>query len=393
MDNIEEITILGYAFGGSAFGRLADGRVCFVRNGVPEDKLKISLTKEKKNFAEGEILEVLEPSKNRITPACPYAKDCPGCSYLYTTYDVEFEWKSKFFNDFLTRNPFQSEEITILPGVKADNRFNWRNKITLSCRNGKLGYIGNDNKTQVPISQCLLAKEEINNAINNFDTNAATSNRITWRSSDKGIYCDNSNSCPEYLYTQLGELKFAVPPKGFFQINLEMASKLVNTAVEFVKESVEKDNTAYLLDLYCGVGVFSIACAAAIPGLNCRGVEIEAKSIRAAKHNARHNKTAIQCKYFASKSEDAFYDISQGLPMDKTILLLDPPRTGVEKSLIEKILKKKPAKIVYVSCGPDTLQRDLKLLSSLYKVTKGQMFDLFPCTSHFESITLLEKRA
>ena len=78
--------------------------------------------------------------------------------------------------------------------------------------------------------------------------------------------------------------------------------------------------------------------------------------------------------------------------MDKTILLLDPPRTGVEKSLIEKILKKKPAKIIYISCGPDTLQRDLKLLSSLYKVTKAQMFDLFPSTSHFESITFLEKR-
>ena len=169
-----------------------------------------------------------------------------------------------------------------------------------------------------------------------------------------------------------------------------MASKLASAAADRVKAG----GAEFLLELFCGVGVLSISAAQKIESLKVRGIELDKLAIKAAKLNASRHGLAGRCRYEAGDAEAQFQTFARTMPADKTMILVDPPRCGMSAGLCKKILAYKPKMLLYISCAPDTLRRDLEILtkSGLYEVCDVQLFDLFPATAHFETMTVLRRK-
>ena len=371
MKSVEKLTIDAIAYGGEAVGRLASGAVCFVRGALPGEEVEVEITETKKRFARGKVLSLLTASPHRISPACPYAAACPGCAFQHCTYDLETEWKQKQFERFLKK--FPGERMAFFP---APERFFQRNRLKLACEKGKAGYRGFDNKTLVPIEQCLLVRQEINSALQK--TILPDEGTLFFRSTPSWSG-EVSELQSEYLTETIPDAgTFKVPARGFFQTNTAVAAELCARVVRTVREF----NAKNILELFCGVGVFSIAAALKIPGLQCHGIELSNTSIETAKLNADSYGLGNRCSFHAGDAAD--------YPEGKyDLLLLDPPRNGLEKKLVRKILKSDIPVLIYISCGPDTLQRDLELLSEKYTVLRAGALDMFPCTAHFETFTIL----
>ena len=371
MKSIETLTIDAIAYGGEAVGRRSSGAVCFVRGALPGEVVEVEITEEKKRFSRGKVLSLITPSPHRITPACPYAAVCPGCAFQHCTYDLETEWKQKQFERFLQKFPGERMAFFAAP-----ERFFQRNRLKLACESGKAGYRGFDNRTLVPVDRCLLVQEEINTALQN--TAIPAEGTLFFRSTPSWSG-EVREFQEEYLTETIpGAGSFKVPVQGFFQTNIAAAAELCARVVQTVREFDAKN----MLELFCGVGVFSIAAALQIPQLQCHGIELAVSSIETAKLNAAFYGLEKRCTFQAGDAAD--------FPAGKyDLLLLDPPRNGLEKKLVRKVLKSSIPVLVYISCGPDTLQRDLELLSERYTVLRSGALDMFPCTAHFETFTIL----
>ncbi|MBR7130834.1 MAG: class I SAM-dependent RNA methyltransferase [Lentisphaeria bacterium] len=377
---IETLEISSLAYGGSGIGRLADGRVCFVRGALPKEKVSVKITAEKKRFSTGEIIEILHPSPNRITPDCPLYGQCPGCAYMHCDYQTEIFWKDRQLRDFLVRNN-SADESVILDPVPSPARYFYRNKLTLHGCGQEAGYYALDNKTIIPVKRCLLAQEKINALLPQ-----KTDDRILLRATAKDGAMQIGSSLPVILHETIpGAGEFMVDGEGFFQVNLPVAAELLALVIK----SVSDDGGKELLELYCGVGVFSIALAEKIPDLYCTGIELNKKAIDFAVKNAALHGTADRCRFFA---QDAGKDLAKYRNRRDLILLLDPPRGGIEKNTLTKIMAINAHKIIYISCAADTLARDLKeLISCGYRVESSRLLDMFPCTAHFETLTVLTR--
>jgi tRNA (uracil-5-)-methyltransferase/23S rRNA (uracil1939-C5)-methyltransferase len=196
-------------------------------------------------------------------------------------------------------------------------------------------------------------------------------------------WCGEIGNAPEEYLTEIlpeaGE--FRIPAAGFFQTNPAVAAELCSR----VTEAIGRYGAKKMLELFCGAGIFSIAAARKFPDLRCRGIELDPHSIKAAKINAKLNQTADRCSFLAG-------DAAAFTAEDYDVVLLDPPRSGLEKKLVRKLLDRAYPLLLYVSCGPDTLQRDLELLAERYTVLRAGALDMFPCTAHFETFTILSLR-
>ncbi len=360
------------AYGGEAVGRLDSGEVCFFRGALPGEEVEVEITEEKKRFVRGKLKKLLSTSLSRRAPLCPYAEFCPGCSFQHCTYELEQEWKQKQFERFLKN--FPGERVPFFPSPQ---RFFWRNRLKVACEKGLAGYRGFDNTTLLPISRCLLCSEEINTIFS--QTPVPDTGSLFFRSTPDGS-CEISTCREKYLTEHIpGAGTFKVPVRGFFQTNIPVAAELCSQVTQAIAET----GAQTMVELFCGVGVFSIAAARKIPTLRTYGIELAADSIEAAFLNAAANGVQERCRFQAGDA--ASFDIGKKCDL----LLLDPPRSGLEKKLVNKILKSGIPHILYVSCGPDTLQRDLQLLSSRYTVIRSGALDMFPCTAHFETFTIL----
>ena len=372
MNSVEKLTVDAIAYGGEAVGRLASGEVCFLRGALPGEEVELVLTERKKRFARARVLKRLSTSPHRITPACPLAGECPGCSFQHCTYELELEWKQKQFERFL--NGFPGERLPIFPSPE---RFFWRNRLKLACEKGVAGYRGFDNKTLLPVSRCLLAKEAINNALT--AASIPEEGALFFRSTPEWTG-EVSSLESEYLTETLsGAGTFKVPAKGFFQTNIPVAAELCSRVVRTLQDL----NVTKMLELFCGAGIFSIAAARQIPDLESFGIELAANSIEAALINAQINGVEKRCSFLAGDASLFNSRSKYGC------LLVDPPRSGLESKVIKKILKSGIPHLIYISCGPDTLRRDLALLAEKYEVKSAGALDMFPCTAHFETFAIL----
>ena len=377
-----DIDIRNFAFGGEAYGVLPSGKGCFVRGAVPGENVTVEVISEHARFVRAELVRVNRPSPDRIEPLCPHAAECPGCSYGHISYACEIFWKQASFKRFLTGCGVP--EDVILPPVPAPERFNWRNKIRLSVENGVCGYRGTDNTTLIPVRQCLLVHPEINRVLAQWDTELADSLELRYTPVDKVIHLTSDNRSQIITDTLPGYGEFPVPAGAFFQTNPQVAGRLVDAVVEFISSLSIRN----LTELHCGGGMFSLCCAMKIPDLTTCGTEITASSIDCAKRAAQQFNLAGRCSFFDLPA-DKFYRKQKKV----RLLLVDPPRAGLDPKLMQAILKNPPEFMLYVSCGPDTLQRDLKkLLSSGARILHSQLFDMFPATAHFESLTVLSWR-
>lgn len=375
-----DIDIRNFAFGGEAYGVLPSGKGCFVRGAVPGENVTVEVVSEHARFVRAKLIRINRSSADRIKPACPFAAVCPGCSYGHIAYEQEIYWKQSAFERFLLGTE-KVEKSAILPPVAAPERFHWRNKIKLTVENGVCGYRGTDNVSLIPIDQCLLVRPEINAclAAAEIPENGSLELRYTPSSGVLRLTAENRE---DIIYDTLpGYGDFPVPAGAFFQTNPQVAARLADAVVEFIFRTGIKT----LTELHCGAGMFSLCAAMKIPGLTTAGAEITARSIVCAQKAVKNFKLGGRCSFFCSDAAK-FYRRQKKC----RLLLVDPPRSGLDPKLLNSIVKNPPEYMIYVSCGPDTLQRDLKKLCTAgAQVISSQLFDMFPCTAHFESVTFL----
>ena len=388
------VPISRIAFGGDGVGRLPDGKVCFVPGALPGETVRARIAREAKSFARAEMIEMLDASSpERREPDCPLTGTCPGCVYRHASRECELEWKNRQFADFLTRGNPAAGNIHFLPPLGAPSRNGCRNKLTFVCENGAFCYRGFDNRTAVPVPDCLLGQSAIRELLTSAEPGADGRKRtFRWTLHD-GAMESGSEEWQKitHLTEQLGGYgDFRVPKASFFQVNPDMAPVLAERVLTLLKET----GTEQLLELYCGVGVFSILAAETIPGLTARAVELDKAAIDAAEFNAARHGVSGRCAFLAADAGKAFRTLASSCDPAKCCVLADPPRTGLPASLAREIGQFGPKAVLYVSCGPDTLRRDAdRLAEHGYVIRTAGMVDMFPATGHFESVTLFRRCA
>ena len=384
-----------------------NGKVVFVPKVIIGDIVDIDIVKERKKYSIGRGNKIIKNSTKRLDVLRPYYDICGGCSISAYTYQDELEYKVNNVIDIFKRN-----EIDIKPNIiKSDNRYGYRNKITLQVSNGIIGLYEEDSNKIVDVDKCLLVSDKLNEIIDiikkNINVNkcskivirdtyygimiifyGSVNNEEVIKYLDNRVVCiytyDNKYKCiygEKYLYEMIGEYKYRISPDSFFQVNSRTVNKLYNKVVEYAIEDEKKDN---LVDLYCGTGTIGIYLSKYFNSII--GIELNKQAVEDAKENARIN-DVNNIEFYAG---DVGKIINGQIKAD--VIVVDPPRSGLDKRTKDIILKIKANKIVYVSCNPLTLARDIKELESGYDLGDITLVDMFPNTHHVESVILLQRK-
>ena len=377
-----------------------DNIITFIPNTVPKDVVDIEIVKKKKKYNVGKVVNYIKLSSDRVEVKCPYFYKCGGCVLQSISYDNTINFK---LNKVL--NLFNKYNLSITPEIiKNSNDYNYRNKIKLVVVDGKIGYYEVNSHTLVEINECIIASRAINkvipllkniNIINGsiiIRSNQLDEILIVIETNDKidididklkenikliGIIINKEIFYgKDYLIECIDDLCYKISYDSFFQINPYIASKLFN----IVKENIDDADT--VLDLYCGVGTLSLN--ASLKAKEVIGVEIVENAILNAIYNAKINK-CNNVKFILNDVQDAVGKINK--KFDK--IIIDPPRSGLTKKTIDIILDICPKKIIYVSCDPNTLVRDILLLKDKYSIEKSYILDMFSYSYHVESIVIL----
>ncbi|MBN2544316.1 MAG: 23S rRNA (uracil(1939)-C(5))-methyltransferase RlmD [Spirochaetes bacterium] len=409
--DIYEVKITDAAYGDYSIGKL-NNFVIFVDNyAIPEDIVKVKITSIKNNYAISEFFEIIKSSPYRINKKlCPsYEKGCGGCQWLGAQYKMQLAWKKKIINDSFRK--IGKIEMYVHEVIGMDEPFYYRNKMTVHCDKGKAGFYKKRSYEVVEIEKCCQQMEFNQNIFDKIDKNYyKLINNFQIRSSSTGesILKINTSEFDKikkslkylkninfnnliinnevifgnyYIEQKIKNLVFKIPHDGFFQVNYNITEKLIDEIMKFV--SVQKNNT--ILDLYCGVGLFSLIIAQFCSKV--LAVDNNEKAIDSAYQNALLNK--IDNVFF--KCSDAVLAFKKFRNEKIDIVILDPPRKGCDKEVLHEIINHKIKKIIYISCAPDTLARDLMLLiGNGYKIINCQPFDMFPHTYHVETAVFLE---
>ena len=385
-----------------------NGKVVFIPKVIVGDIVDIDIIKEYKNYSIGRVNKIIKNGSKRVDVLCPYYDICGGCSISAYTYQDELEYKVNNVIDIFKRN-----EIDIKPNIiKSDNRYGYRNKITLQVSNGIIGLYEEDSNKIVDVDKCLLVSDKLNEIIDIIKKNINVNkcNKIVIRDTYYGIMIifygsvnneevikylgnkvvsiytyDNKYKCiygEKYLYEMIGEYKYRISPDSFFQVNSRTVNKLYNKVVEYAIENEKKDN---LVDLYCGTGTIGIYLSKYFNSII--GIELNKQAVEDAKGNAKIN-SVNNIEFYAG---DVGKIINDQIKAD--VIVVDPPRSGLDKRTKDILLKIKANKIVYVSCNPLTLARDIKELDSGYKLGNITLVDMFPNTHHVESVCVLCRKA
>jgi 23S rRNA (uracil1939-C5)-methyltransferase len=430
---------------GEGIGKIDDFTI-FVNNALPGEKIKARIVKIKKNFAYGKILEIVTPSKNRIEPLCPVAKRCGGCNLQHLKYESQVEFKTKKVYDALTRiGKFDNPEVQKCIGMK--NPYNYRNKAQypVGYKDGlKIGFYAARSHEIIDNKNCMIqhmANEKIIEIIRNFieSENISAYNEETGSGLIRhimtriGFYTGeilvcliiNGKKLPkaeklienlkqieglkgivlnvntqktnvvlgpkniviwgrDYITDYIGDIKYNISVHSFYQVNPVQANILYETALNYADLSGSEN----VLDLYCGIGTISLFLAK--KAKKVIGVEIVPQAIEDAKKNAEINNIQ-NIEFICGASEEVVPQIYKaGFKAD--VIVVDPPRKGCDVSVIDTIIKMEPKKVIYVSCDPATLARDLKMLCEYkYKLRKVQPVDQFCFSTHVETVVLITK--
>ena len=384
-----------------------NGKVVFIPKVIVGDIVDIDIIKEYKNYSIGRVNKIIKNGSKRVDVLCPYYDICGGCSISAYTYQDELEYKVNNVIDI-----FKGNEIDIKPNIiKSDNRYGYRNKITLQVSNGIIGLYEEDSNKIVDVDKCLLVSDKLNEIIDIIKKNINVNkcNKIVIRDTYYGIMIifygsvnneevikylgkkvvsiytyDNKYKCiygEKYLYEMIGEYKYRISPDSFFQVNSRTVNKLYNKVVEYAIKNEKKDN---LVDLYCGTGTIGIYLSKYFN--NIIGIELNKQAVEDAKENAKIN-SVNNIEFYAG---DVGKIINDQIKAD--VIVVDPPRSGLDKRTKDILLKIKANKIVYVSCNPLTLARDIKELDNGYELGDITLVDMFPNTHHVESVCVLNFR-
>lgn len=397
MESEITLTISDLVYPGKGLARV-DGYVIFIRGVLPGETVRASIKKRHKNFAEAELVEILEASSNRIDVACPLYRFCPGCSYQHVDYGFEVATKQKQFVELLARFGRTDPTKTLMP-IASPIALEYRNKIVLHAETNQkrsvLGFVGYDNKTVFEVSRCLLAVAPINKLLSElkqrrvFNRVVGSSDQIVLRytAHDGAIYYRKTRG-----HTKKGLIEstivgpIEVPLKSFSQVNRTVADKIIQRVIELLRV----EHPDWVVDLYCGAGVFTVAALqAGVPRV--AAIDTDGSAVRAAEINATKHSFS-EGIFLARSAAKGLEQILSQIGRSRWVLILDPPRHGLSPAVIQAISANAPRQILYISCAADSLARDVARLGKLgYTVEHAQLFDMFPRTVYFESLTFLRR--
>lgn len=445
-----EIYIDGFGSMGEGIGKI-DNFTVFVKGAVKGEKVKAKITKVNKNFAFGRVMEIVEKSKDRAEPICPVYKRCGGCQMQHLSYEAQLEFKKQKVIDCIERiGKIKMDSVTVHDTTKMEPPYYYRNKVQLPVgeKNGEvqIGFYAERSHEIINIDKCYIQFEAANEIIklvkewmNKFkiqgydeETGKGTLRHIMIRKGfktnqimlvlvtanealpykkeliesitenidgitgiiqninrkktnvilgDKEITLWGDNQIQDYI----GEFKFNISSKSFFQVNPVQTEKLYAAALKYAGLT----GNEVVFDAYCGTGTISLFLSQNAKMVY--GVEIIPEAIENAKINAAQNKVT-NAEFIVGKSEEEIPKlIERGIKPE--VVVVDPPRKGCEKVLLESIANAGPRTVVYVSCDPATLARDLGILSELgYEVKEVQPVDMFPATGHVETVVKLYRK-
>ena len=402
-----ELDIQKNVYGGDGLGRLGDGRVVFVPDAFAGEKVRAEIVEQKKRYVKARLVEVVEASPDRIVPG----PTVPGMAYADISYKGELRLKQDQLENFLWK---VQSSLLPLDVVGAPQPLNYRNKVVYHTerRGGKwlLGYRAERSHDVTDITEDPLACPEINKALPDIragvmalltrgakavrdSAKAAENVTIRYTPIDGVKWWLGDPPLGMELTEQTCGLHFRVPGDGFYQVNPQMADKLVATVRDAYLEGVSE--AGHLLDLYCGVGVFGLCCLKALGGVALKegvsarlvGIESARASIACAKRNAEA--LGVKASFFCERVGGSLGRIKVG---PHHTVILDPPRGGLEPNVPGWLAKRPAPRLFYVSCDPATLTRDLSALMPAYRIEKVTLFDLFPRTARFETFVQLARR-
>ncbi|MGN7297302.1 23S rRNA (uracil(1939)-C(5))-methyltransferase RlmD [Ferdinandcohnia sp. SAFN-114] len=423
-----------------------EGFPIFVPNGLPDEKAKIKVTKVNKGYGFGRLIEIYQKSEYRVDAPCPIYKECGGCQLQHLSYEGQLVAKQKQVQEVLTRiGKLQNIKVHSVLGM--DNPWRYRNKaqVPVADREGGLvaGFYQQRSHEIIDMEACLIQQEKNDLVVQTVKTicekfgiqaydeknNKGTLRHIMARyglvsgeimvvlvtrtrelpqknkiileitenlpgvksivqninSKQTNVIFGNETNVlwgEEYIYDNIGDIKFAISARSFYQVNPEQTKVLYDKALEYAGLTGEET----VIDAYCGIGTISLFLAQ--KAKKVYGVEIVPEAIEDAKRNAALNH--IDNSEFAVGEAEvvipAWY--KDGVRAD--VIVVDPPRKGCDEALLQTILKMKPKKVIYVSCNPATLARDLRILEDGgYKTAEVQPVDMFPHTVHCEAVAKL----
>ena len=440
------VDIIDTGFQGEGIAKI-DGLTIFIPNAIKGEKLKILIVKVLSSHAFGKIVEIIEKSPYRIESDCTTYKRCGGCSLRHIKYEETLKMKQNAVQSLVNKTLKNKIEVEDTLGM--ENPYHYRNKAQYPVglnKDGKpvIGVFANRTHEIIPINTCFIQnkqteeiakyifeflvknnisvynektqkglvrhivtkigiktneimcilvingkemakeKELVEELTNKFKNIKTIVKNINTKNTNVILGNENINLFGDgYITDILGEYKFKISPMSFYQINPIQAEKLYNLGVE--SANITKNDVVF--DLYCGIGTISLFMSKFAKKVY--GVEIVEEAIVAAKENAKMN-NVDNTEFIAGDVEkvlDKLVNVKQIMP---DIIMVDPPRRGLDNTSIENIKKVRPKKVVYISCNPATLVRDLAKLEEIYEVKQITPVDMFPFTSHVEVCALLE---
>ncbi len=405
-----ELVITDIANGGDGIGRLPDGRAVFVPFTIPGETIRATVVEEKKGYVRGELKEVINPARDRIQPRCKHFGTCGGCHFQHLGYQDQLGIKTKIIEDVLLRVGGLSG-VNLLPIVPSPREWDYRNNVQFHLHSsGRLGYQRHLSNEVIPIDECFLPSPVLWDLRSQLDLDYQTGiKRVSFREGideEVLILLEGENSdLPEmeinlpasvvhlgeagnivlagsdFLMMQVKEKHFKVSAESFFQVNTSMTEKLVDHVLTLLL----KEKLNCLVDLYCGVGLFSAFTARMTK--NLIGIEFS--------HSACMDYAENLDEYDHIELYEGSADlILPRLEITPDVVIADPPRAGIGRSTLDALVKLKPKRIIYVSCDPATLARDAsRLVKGGYRLIQLTPFDLFPQTFHIESVSVFDMQS
>ena len=388
-----------------------NGVIIFAQNALPGETVEIEIIKEKRHFKEAQVVAYHKKSSNRIPAHCPYYNACGGCHIMHLSYQMQLEWKMEKIREIMTK--FYSGFAFPICRIIESEEWNYRNKATFQVKQ-KLGYFEQKSNAIVPVDHCDLVDPKIGNLLPiiaklNIDdcsqiviraSKNTNQTMITFigKNLDKGeiinhlspyvnsIYLkERGLECiygSPYMEEKIGNFLFKISPDSFFQVNTNQAKKLYDTVLRYA--DVDKEDS--VLDLYCGTGTIGLYVSP-----HCHkvlGVEINEQAIIDANENKRVN--GVNNIEFICGDVSTMVD---KIKEEYHVVIVDPPRSGLDEKTLSYLKNCKAKRIVYVSCDPITLARDLNQIKEIYCVEELTPVDMFPQTYHVECVALLSLKS
>lgn len=378
------------------------GKICFVENALPGEIVNIKVVKETKKYFLAEVVDFIEKSPNRIIEKCPYYSICGGCDLEHLSFKKENEFKRRKVQELLVK--FAKINPTKVKETVSSDEYYYRNKVTFHGKDKKIGYYQKGSNNLIKIDKCYLLNPKINSILKELNSREnnniveviiRTSNnqeeimlKISGEVSninelkekvDILVYNDKYLTKKKRIITSIGNKNYYLSIDSFFQVNEKLTEKLYDK----VKAEVEKVKPKRLLDLYSGTGSFGIYVSEFVDGL-ITGVDYSKSNIEDANLNKNLN-NITNIEFIENKVENVIEDFK-----NIDMIIVDPPRSGLDQKTIENIKRLSPNNIIYISCDPATLARDINLLKE-YEVVEITPFNMFPRTYHVECVVLMSR--